>query len=228
MAEGINTIFKIGNLNLAIVKSLQTSIARMSEICTDNDFKTRNGYGAFRWNPIITQLEKNCQHIGWLTGTCRRGSWNAPVLYESSSNYLITLMTEARLKDVQRKASNGTHYLCGAASFNTNIKNEYEQMTLDLYDASNDLQEKINHSRDQLAESVGVNVDNIKGHILVLFDISFDKLISVRAVRLTPDLHFSSEEEIWTSLIGKDYCAEQPIEPQTIKYIEEEQLVELI
>lgn len=61
----------------------------------------------------------------------------------------------------------------------------------------------------------------------MLFDVHGDKLLSVRAVRLTPDLAISTEEENWSGYIllpfVSDYKVELPANDD-----EDEDLVELL
>lgn len=82
--------------------------------------------------------------------------------------------------------------------------------------------------REQLAAAVNLDVGEINGHILVVFDEKNDKLISVRAVRLTKDLEISIEEEDWTKYIRMPYITDQAIEPQLDSDDEDEMLVELL
>ena len=62
----------------------------------------------------------------------------------------------------------------------------------------------------------------------MLFDVHVDRLLSVRAVRLTPTLEISTEVEDWTQYIRMPYAANQGIEPQQNNEGDEEELVELL
>ncbi len=83
-------------------------------------------------------------------------------------------------------------------------------------------------SREQLASAVHLDVGEINGHILVLFDVHDDKLLSVRAVRVTSDLAISTEEEDWSKYIRMPYEATQTVVPQQNDDDEGESLVELL
>lgn len=137
-------------------------------------------------------------------------------------------MTEDTFRNVQRRKDKGKHYLCGGASFNQGIKPQYEQLEMDLPAVSPDAGKWIVQSQEQLANAVCADVGEIGGHILVLFDVHSDRLLTVRAVRLTQSLEISTEEEDWSRYIAIPYNANQNIEPQQNNENDEEELVELL
>ena len=61
-----------------------------------------------------------------------------------------------------------------------------------------------------------------------MFDTYCDRLISVRAVRLTHSLEISNEEENWSHFIGMPYAAGLNIIPQQNDTEDEGTLVELL
>ena len=83
-------------------------------------------------------------------------------------------------------------------------------------------------SREQLADAVRVNVGEIEGHILILFNVHSDKLLSVRAVRLTQELEISTEEEDWSAYIRMPFAANEIVDPNQNSIEEEEELVDLL
>ena len=88
--------------------------------------------------------------------------------------------------------------------------------------------EWIAHSQEQLAACVNASVGEINGHILVIFQEVGDKIISVRAVRLTEKLELSTEEEDWSQLIREAYSTTIEVTPpQNDDSDEDEPLVEL-
>lgn len=222
--------FNLSGIDRAIVDALRLALeVVMPGIMEDNNLTDRNGVGQFRWNPIITQLREKCYHLGWIDfSVCRRGAWKTPVLFHTASQNLITFMTESTFKIVQHRKDKGKHYLCGGASFNQNVKPQYEQLELKLPGVLSNMERWVAKSREELANAVCASVGEIKGHILVLFDVHVDKLLTVRAVKLTPSLEISTEEEDWTQYIRMPYAANQKIEPQQNNEGDEEDLVELL
>jgi len=225
-----NFSFNLSGVDRAIVDALRIALeVVMPAIMDDNNLTERNGYGQFRWNPIITQLREKCQHLGWVDfNVCRRGAWKTPALFHAASQNIITFMTEATFKDVQRRKDKGKHYLCGGASFNENVQAQYEQLELKLPDVSQDTEKWVAKSREDLADAIHTEVGEIEGHILVLFDVQADRLLTVRAVRLTPALEISTEEEDWSQYINMPYAASREVEPQQNNEGDEEELVELL
>lgn len=222
--------FGLDIIDHAIVEALRQALENvMPDIMADNNLQERNAYGQFRWNVIIAQLREQCQHLGWFDiGVCKRRAWKTPVLFHPASRNIFTLMTEGTFSEVQRKEAKGTHYLCGAASFNRDVQPKTEQLQMDLPPVQNTAEQWVANSREQLASAVHLNVGDINGHILVLFDTADDKLLSVRAVRLTSNLAISTEEENWTKYIRMPFTATQTIEPQQNYDDEGEELVELL
>ena len=201
--------FGLDVIDRAIVDALRQALENiMPDIKSDNNLQERNGYGQFRWNVIIAQLREKCHHLGWLDfSICKRGAWKTPVLYHPASCNLFTFMTEGTFVDVQRKKEKGKHYLCGGASFNHNVQPQMEQLQMDLPAVETTTEKWVAKSREQLASALQLDVEEISGHILVLFDVHDDKLLSVRAVRLTNDLAISTEEEDWSKFIRMPFAA---------------------
>ena len=127
-------IFMLDGLEQIITRAIQTALeVVMPSIMEDYNLEQRNGYGQFRWNAIISLLQKECIHVGWIDfGLCKRGGWVVPVLFHPKTSRLITLMTEERLSDMQRKRDKGKHYLCGASVFNQGLIPQEEQIMMDL------------------------------------------------------------------------------------------------
>lgn len=221
--------FGLSEIDHAIVNALRVALEDvMPDIMSDYNLGTRNGYGQFRWNPIITQLQDRCQHLGWIeAGVCKRGAWKTPVLFYPKSHFIFTFMTEDTFRSVQRRKDKGKHYLCGGASFNQDVEPQFEQLEMDLPKVTVDTQKWIVQSREQLAQAVHADVGEIQGHILVLFDDHSDRLLTVRAIRLTPSLEISTEEENWSQYIGRPFAADQRVEIQQVDD-DEEGLVELL
>lgn len=222
--------FGLDIIDHVIVEALRQALENvMPDIMIDYNLQERNGYGQFRWNAIIVQLREKCQHLGWLDlGICKRGAWKTPVLFHSASRNLFTLMTEGTFVEVQRRKEKGKHYLCGGASYNHNLQPQMEQMQMDLPPVERTAEKWVAESREQLASAVHLDVGEINGHILVLFDVHDDKLLSVRAVRVTSDLAISTEEEDWSKYIRMPYEATQTVVPQQNDDDEGESLVELL
>jgi len=99
---------------------------------------------------------------------------------------------------------------------------------MDLPPVERTAEKWVAESREQLASAVHLDVGEINGHILVLFDVHDDKLLSVRAVRVTSDLAISTEEEDWSKYIRMPYEATQTVVPQQNDDDEGESLVELL
>lgn len=222
--------FHLSPSDHAIVEAIRKALEdEMPDIMSDHGLLERNGYGQFRWNVIISQLREMCSCLGWLElNVVPRGAWKTPVLYDGKSRFLITFMTETTFRTVQKRIDKGTHYLCGAASFNENLKPKYEQLELALPGISPDSEQWVAKSQEQLMNAVQAKVGEILGHILVLFEAQGDKLLSVRAVRLTHELAISTEEEDWSSFIRVPFDAHREVDTQHSEEKESDILVELL
>ena len=222
--------FNLGGIERVVVEALRSVLEEiMPGIMDEHNLTERNGYGQFRWNPIIEQLREKCCHLGWIDfDVCPRGAWKTPVLFHALSKCLITFMTEDTFKTVQHRKDKAKHYLCGGASFNQGIEAKNEQLELALPGVLPDMEQWVARSREELAGAIRKTIEDIRGHILVLFDVHADKLLTVRAVRLTPSLEISVEEEDWTQYIRMPYVANQEIELQQNNEDADERFVELL
>lgn len=229
--NGQNIVFSFGmdrNAHLIVEATRQALENTMPEIMNDYGFQERNGYGQFRWNAILAQLRDKCQHLGWLEfGVCKRGAWRTPVLFFPAARYLITFMTEETLSTVQHRKDKGKHYLCGGASYNAGLVPKMEQIKMNLPPVNTDSEKWVAKSREQLASAIKHDISEICGHILIVFDVKNDTLLSVRAVRLTPELAISTEEENWSMYIRMPFDATEVITPEHTEE-DTEELVELL
>ena len=214
----------LDKLDHIIVECIRSAIEDvMPEIMQEHNLVERNGHGQFRWNPIISQLRTECEHIGWLElGTCKRGAWRVPVLLHPASNYIITLMTESTFKCVQKKIEKGLHYLCAAAAKNVDVVAKEEQLKMDLPPVKGDSKKWIAETQEQLAACVHMAAGEIEGHILVVFETAEDSLSSVRAVRLTPNLEESTEEADWSMFIRMPYSTADLVQPRNAQSDEDD------
>lgn len=227
--------FGLDTIDHAIVSALWNALENvMPDIMADNNLQERDGYGQFRWNVIIAQLRERCQHLGWLDlAILTRKAWKTPVLFHPASQYIFTFMTEKTFADVQHRKDKGKHYLSGAASFNHNLPKRMQQVKMedihsDFPTVEHSTEKWVMKSREQLASAVKLEVGEIRGHILVLFDVYSDKLLTVRAVRLTDDLLISGEEEDWSKYIQMPFETSQTVELQQNDDDEGETFVELL
>lgn len=108
----------------------------------------------------------------------------------------------------------------------TTFKVQYEQFELQLPGILPTDEKWIATSQEQLTQAVRKDVGDIAEHVLILFDTHLIRLLSVRAVRLTPSLDISFEEN-WTDFIHDPYDAEQVVTPQPNDIDENELLVSL-
>ena len=211
------TCLGLSEISHAIVESLRSPLEdKIPDMMQDCGLTERLGLGQYRWNFIIAQLKNTCSHLGWIVdnGLCQRGSWKVPVLFYGKARILITFMTEGTFAQVRKRRDKEKHYLCGAAAFNHNAKAQYEQFELQLPGILPTDEKWIATSQEQLTQAVRKDVGDIAGHVLILFDTHSDRLLSVRAVQLTPALEISFEEN-WTNLIRDPYDAEQIVTPQS-------------
>lgn len=223
-------VFGLGGLERVITQAVQSAVeVTMPSIMEDHGLEERNGYGQFKWNPIIAHLRSECNHLGWTDfGVCNRRGWKLPVLFHPQSKMLITLMTEPTLQDLQRRKNKGTHYLCAASAYNPNVKAKYEQTMLDLPPVDVDMS-WIEKSQEQLTSCVDVNPGEVEGHILVVIDCKGDKVESVRALCLTPKLEESTEEENWSEYLTLPFAETQDtVLPQQLDDDDEDDLVDFV
>jgi len=169
------------------------------DLILDHQLPTNNGIGQFRWNYIHKRVSENLggrfQHK-----YASRGPWKLLLLYEQELGFTFSIMAEKNLSRLQERSSKGIHYLEPLISKNTGYDVIKGQMRLAGCEHQRNPSD-VEKLRDALlSDFAGI----IKNHILILFDYSFNKVVSARAILLTPHFDIAFDED-WSSYLKTPY-----------------------
>ena len=184
----------------AIVNGIFTAVTHdIPDIIQDYNLPTNNGVGLFRWNLIHKRVEENLAGRYQLS-YAPRGPWKLLFLFEQELGFTFSIMAEKNLSRLQDHLPEGIHYLEALISKNTGYKVIEGQMRLPGCDIKRDAS-AVEKLRDKLLNDFAGIISN---HILILFDYNFNKVISARAVLLTPNLEIAYSED-WSIFLKTPY-----------------------
>lgn len=193
----------------------------MPELIQEQELPTTVGGGLFRWNFINRNVSRNLD--GTFQATyAKRGAWRALLLYESSVKFTFSIMTENNLGKLQHHLPTNLHYLEALVSQNIGYQPIEGQMRLEECDRERD-PSMVAQLRDQLLCDFAGIVEN---HIVILFDYDYSRVLSARAVLLTPKLEVAFSED-WSKYLNKPYFHKDTILAVLTENDDEESLVSI-
>ena len=193
----------------------------MPELVQEHNLPTTNGGSQFRWNFINRNVSTN---LGgrFQISYVKRGPWKFLILFEQDTGITFSVMTERNLSRLQRRLPDGIHYLESLVAPNVGYDIVEGQMSFDLGKEPRD-QTAIEKLRKELLSGfAGV----IKNHILILFEYDYTRVLSARAVLLTPELGVSYTED-WSHFLNKPYEIKKSSLAESMKDEDLEPLVHL-
>lgn len=170
----------------------------------NNDLQTRNSVPARIWDILNTNLLKRLNTDNCSIARAHRGPWEMLVIYEKSTQCIITFMREKRFSELrkrQRKRSKMHYVDMLARQFNRNLSPDQHQFCLFSHIFSDE--DRLNESVGALLHNLNDDADIVRNHVLVLFETSGYQLTSVRAIMVTPNLEIACEQN-WSSFIRRE------------------------
>lgn len=162
----------------------------MPELIYENELPTAVGSGLFRWNFINRNLS-NGLNGEFQVSFQKRGAWKFLLLYDSITNFSVSVMTEQNLKKLQRHPTLHPHYLEALVSNNQNRVPIEGQLCLEEMMVERDFS-ILSELRNQLLSSFSGIIGE---HLLILFDYNYTGVTSARAVLLTPTLEIAVSDD---------------------------------
>jgi len=169
-----------------------------------NDLRTTNSVPSRIWDLLNTNIFKSLDVESCTIVSAHRGPWEMIVVYEKTSQCIITFMREKRFNDLRNHQSKRTqmHYLdMLAKQFNKDLLADQNQMTL-LPNSFSD-EGRLAELVQNLLSDLGGDVPMVRNHVLVLFDTVGYRLAHIRAVKVTPELDIARGcDQDWTKFIS--------------------------
>lgn len=170
-----------------------------------NKLATTNSIPSRIWDLINTNLcnklcDMNCEVV-----KTNSGPWQMCLIWDKSSDVVITLMREERFSEIRRKQSSRgkMHYLDALTEFyNNELNPEYAQTTFYGHEFTD--KDRLSERVNTLLRNIQSDISEIKNHVLVLFESIDNRLVSVRAIKATPALEIAKDGE-WSLSEYIDY-----------------------
>ena len=174
----------------AVGDSIQEDIA-------NNHLRYFNSTPSRIWDHIYSSLEVKLETLNCSVISSNSGPWHFALIYDRTTDNIITVMREKRFSTLKKQQCkrNKPHYVDAlAAALNDDLKPQFEQMSL-LGGLSID-KEAIQIRVNQLLSELGGESEFVQNHVLVLFEANDFRLISARAIMVTPNLDIAVNGEV--------------------------------
>lgn len=126
-----------------------------------------------------------------------RGAWHLIVIFDKSTNMLVTIMREERFQTVKKDRKNGHHYIAHLAQiFNVNL--EKNQQT--IFDQESDKTEA-QKTVEKICSDLCISMETVKHHAIVLFSAKNEILHSIRCVMINRNFD-ECESVSWNEYIS--------------------------
>ena len=199
--------------NISIPSELAAKFVRCIENAVGDDIRadiqksglrTGNSVPSRIWDLLNTNICEMLPETDCEAFTAKRGFWDMLIVYEKSSQCIVTFMREERFKELHRKQKDRSqmHYIdIFARMFNGTLVPNMDQMSLLPHIFSDE--DKLAERAQSILRDLKGGTDVVKHHVLVLFEASAFQLTSVRAVMITPSLDIAHGcEQNWSQYIS--------------------------
>lgn len=174
-----------------------------------NDLQTQNSVPSRIWDLLNTNIIKTLGTEDCIVIKTHRGPWEMLVVFEKSSQCIITFMREKRFAELRKRQRqrHQMHYIdMLARQFNKDLLANQQQLSFIPCKVSDE--GKLAEFVQALLLDLGSDIDIVRHHVLVLFDTVGYQLTSIRSVMVTPSLDIAQgSEQDWSKYIRADESA---------------------
>jgi len=200
-----NTIYFSPDLVAKIVHCVGDAVG--DDIQADiqsNDLQTRNSVPSRIWDLLNTNIIKTLDTEDCTIAKAHRGPWEMLVIFEKSSQCILTFMREKRFAELRKRQRQRKrmHYIdMMARQFNQDLLADQQQLCLIPHEFSD--AERLSELIQTLLHDLGSDADIVRHHVLVLFDTVGYQLTNIRMVMVTPSLDIAKgSEQDWSKYIN--------------------------
>lgn len=180
-----------------------------------NGLQTHNSVPSRIWDLLNTNIINSLETEDCTIAKAHRGPWEMLIIFEKTSQCIITFMREKRFLELQRRQQQRKrmHYIdILTKQFNGSLLSSQQQLSFIPHKFSDEgnLKELVQN----LLIDLGSDRNIVRHHVLVLFNTVGYQLTQIRAVMVTPSLDIVCEsEQDWSSFIK----AEESVVVDTIE-----------
>ena len=171
-----------------------------------NDLQTRNSVPSRIWDLLNTNVIKTLDTKDCTVAKAHRGPWEMLVVFEKSTQCILTFMREKRFAELQKRQRQRKrmHYIdMLARQFNQDLLVDQQQLCIIPHEFSDE--ERLAELVQTLLRDLGSDAGFVRHHVLVLFDTAGYRLTHIRAVMVTPSLDIAQgSDQDWSKYINAD------------------------
>lgn len=171
-----------------------------------HDLQTRNSIPSRIWDLLNTNLIKELETEDCTIAKVHRGPWEMLVVFERSTQCILTFMREKRFSQLRNRQQQRVHmhYIdMLSKQFNEDLLSDQQQLSFIPHTFSDE---------NRVAELVQAMLHDLEGdaeivrhHVLILFETVGYQLTHIRAVMVTPSLDIAqNSEQDWSRYISAD------------------------
>ena len=171
-----------------------------------HDLQTRNSIPSRIWDLLNTNLIMALNAEECTVGKSHRGPWEMLVIYERTTQCILTFMREKRFAELRKNQHRRKrmHYIdMLTRQFNEDLLADQQQLSFIPHTFSDE-----NHIAElvqTMLHDLEGNTEIVRHHVLVLFETVGYQLTHIRAVMVTPSLDIAQNgEQDWSQYIAAD------------------------
>ncbi|MBQ2963069.1 MAG: hypothetical protein IJE14_00280 [Clostridia bacterium] len=182
-----------------IVDSLNNSAELFKEFKMQTPFNTtHNCYPSARWDSINETLSDSLRDLNFPFAVAKKGFWALLLFCDSKKEIIFSAMRRDRFEYIcDNPEKNAPQYFDALVSLNNGLEAKVSQMRLDdCYEAT----DKYNQL-DSLCKLLPAPSNDKFTHAVVVFDISYDEITSIKLYIVNNRFEIVEEEDIMDSVI---------------------------
>ncbi|MEI3524613.1 MAG: DUF5986 family protein [Anaerotignum sp.] len=200
-------IFFPSELIVKIVRCVEDAVG--DDIRADisqHDLQTGNSTPFRIWDLLNTNLIKALDAKDCTIAKAHRGPWEMVIIFERSTQCIITFMREKRFAELRNRQQKRAHmhYIdMLSKQFNEDLLSNQQQLSFIPHTFSDE--DRLAELVQTMLHDLGGDAEVVRHHVLVLFESVGYQLMSIRAVMVTPSLDIAqNSEQDWSRYISAD------------------------
>lgn len=200
-----NNICFPSEVRAKIVKCVEDAVK--DDILADiqhHSLRTTNSVPTRIWDLLNTNLARELETEDCTIADAHRGPWQMLVVFERTTQCILTFMREKRFAELRRfqRRRRHMHYLdMLTRQFNKELLADQQQV--ELYPHTFSDEDKLPQLVQTLLHDLEDEIPVVQNHVLILFETTGYQLSHIRAVKVTPNLDIAQDgSQDWSEYIS--------------------------
>ena len=207
-----NTILNKVDLDLKniLIEAMAYAVEIYKEFKMEAPFSaTHNCYASARWDSINEALTSVFQKNNIPFTILKRGFWDLILFCDKNRNFLFSAMRTERFSEIcKNPENNAPKYFDSLVSLNSDLEAKASQTTLigNIYEAN----DKYNQL-ESICKSLPQPNDEKYTHAILLFDVKYDDIVSIKLCVVNNKFNIVEEEDIMQTVFTSRILQDLPI-----------------